>query len=58
MNVPLFFSVHVTAYMIGCVQSLDRRISRAGSDPSPEVNWFIPLHRDLRRVYGYHINFN
>ena len=58
MNVILFFSVHVTAYMIGWAQSLDRRISRAGSDPWPEVNWLIPLHRDLRRVYGYHINFH
>ena len=31
MNVTLFFSVHVTAYMIGWAQSLDRRISHAGS---------------------------
>ena len=58
MNVTLFFSVHVTAYIIGWAQSLDERISRTGSDPLPEVNWFIPLHRDLRPVYGYHINFN
>ena len=25
--------LYVTANMIGCAQSLDRRISRAGSDP-------------------------
>ena len=58
MNVTLFFSVHVTAYMIGWAQSLDMRISRAESDPWPEVNSFIPLHMDLRRVCGYYINFN
>ena len=58
MNVTLFFSVHVTPYMIGLAQTLDRRTLRAESDPLPEVNWCIPLHRDLGRVYGYHINFN
>ena len=43
MNVTLFFSVHVAAYMIGWAQSLDRRMSRAGSDPWPGMNWFIPV---------------
>ena len=52
MNVTVFFSVHVTAYMMAEPNHL------TGEYHAQEVNWFLPLHRDLRRVYGYHINFH
>ena len=58
MNVNLFFGVHVIAYMISYAQSLDRGYHLQEVEPWPEVNWFIPLHRNLRRVCGYDINFN